>query len=567
MTTENTATATCSLTRRAFVLSATAAASVGLYAGDAKPLLTIGAMTDNHLHAKRPATHRRTKACFDLFRRENVDIVVDTGDIADRSDLGELAFCRTCFDDAFAGTACVPFFCIANHDYNYVPGTGYNDPKNIENAWKALGMDCANPTAVVNGYRFVNVFQQNPDPNAFAKAVARAVAESPAGRPVFVVNHVPPALTTAETVHWSSQHIRDVLNKYPQVVVLTGHNHASIAKAANIWQGEFTAVNLGAQAEYSNKIEGEATVLSVYADRIDIRRYEAVSGREIGADDRWSIPLPLDPAHGPYRPEVRAKACPVASLPADAKVRFEQNGHGSGGKLVFPAAEPRNTASHYRFVIESQQPDGTWKFLTTIDWSTPQTMDEPALQTAAVSPALLDAGRPHRVTITPLNSFDVAGASRTFPFAVPAQPMQLLPAEITRFESYRKSTKRNSAALTPAADGWLEKSGGMLVAALPRAFTAAVVGKKAVSLVLDIASDQQNQPNTFTVARLPAGGGEPDFYCGGGRIYTQTGRLASCRYAWTFHTQKPAPDDEYALVIREGQSGRFKINGAKAFWR
>lgn len=567
MTTENAASATCSLTRRAFVLSATAAASVGLRAADAKPLLIIGAMTDNHLHAKRPETHRRTKACFDLFRRENVDIVVDTGDIADLSDVGELAYCRKCFDDAFAGTACVPFFCIANHDYNYVPGTGMNDPKNIENAWRALGMDSANPSAVVNGYRFVNVFQQNPDPNAFAKAVAKAVAESPAGRPVFVVNHIPSALTTAETVHWSSQHVRDVLNKYPQVVVLTGHNHASIAKAANVWQGEFTAVNLGAHAEYSNKIDGEATVLSVYADRIDIRRYEAVSGREIGADDRWSIPLPLDPAHGPYRPEVRAKTCPVASLPADAKVRFEQNSHGNQGKLVFTAAEPRNTASHYRFVIESQQPDGDWKFLTTIDWSAPQVMDEPATHAAAVSPALLDAGRPHRVTITPLNSFDVAGASRTFTFAVPAQPMQLLPAEVTRIESFRKSEKRNAAALTPEPDGWVEKKSGQLVASLPKSFTAAIAGKKAVSLVLDIASEQHDQPNTFTVARLPADGGKPDYYSGGGRIYTLPGNIASCRYAWTFRTPKPAPDDEYALIIREGRTARFKINGVKAFWR
>ena len=566
MSNETPASAACSLTRRAFVLSATAAASVGLRAEGAKPLLRIGAMTDNHLHAKRPATHRRTKACFDLFRRENVDIVVDTGDIADLSDLGELAYCRKCFDDAFADTSAVPFFCIANHDYNYVPGTGMNDPKNIENAWRALGMDSANPTAVVNGYRFVNVFQQNPDPKAFATAVAKAVAESPAGRPVFVVNHVPPALTTAETVHWSSQHVRDVLDKYPQVVVLTGHNHASIAKAANVWQGEFTAVNLGAHAEYSNKIDGEATVLSVYADRIDIRRYEAVSGREIGADDRWSIPLPLDPAHGPYRPEVRAKTSPVASLPADAKVRFEQNSHGNQGKLVFTAAEPRNTATHYRFVIESQQPDGSWKFLTTTDWSAPQVMDEPAEHKASVSPALLDAGRPHRVTITPVNSYDVAGASRTFPFAVPAQPMQLLPAEVTRIESYRKSTKRSSAALTPAGDGWIEKKGGMLVAAFPKAFAAAIAGKKSVSLVMDIASEQKDQPHTFSLARIPAGG-EPDFYYGGGRIYTLPGTFAACRYAWTIWAPKPAPDDEYALVIREGQNGRFKINGTKAFWR
>ena len=127
------------ITRRSFVLSATAAATLGLGAADEeKPILRIGAMTDNHLHPNRPATHRRTKACFDLFRKMNADIVVDTGDIVDLSHLSELEFFRKCFDDAFAGTDCVPFFCIANHDDNYLPGTKKNDPVNFENARRAL---------------------------------------------------------------------------------------------------------------------------------------------------------------------------------------------------------------------------------------------------------------------------------------------------------------------------------------------------------------------------------------------------------------------------------------------
>ena len=278
-----------SLTRREFVLTSAAATAFGLRAADAgQPLLRIGAMSDDHLHPNRPATHRRTKACFELFRRLNVDIVVDTGDIADLSHVSELQCFRRYFDEAFAGTDCVPFFCIANHDYNSVPNTPKNDPRNIENAWRALGMGGPNQSAVVKGYRFVNVFQNEPRREAFAEAVGKAVAANEGNRPVFVVNHVPPMNTTAGTVHWSSQAVRDVMNQYPQVVALTGHNHASISWAGNVWQGEFTSVNLGAHAEYSNKIDGEAVVLEVFADRIDIRRYEAVSGREIGADDRWS---------------------------------------------------------------------------------------------------------------------------------------------------------------------------------------------------------------------------------------------------------------------------------------
>ena len=557
-----------SLTRRTFVLSATATAALGLgAAGEEKPILRIGAMTDNHLHPKRPATHRRTKACFELFRRMNADIVVDTGDIADLSQVSELEFFRKCFDDAFAGTDCVPFFCIAHHDYNYVPGTKKNDPVNFENARRALKMDSVNPTAVVKGYQFVNVFQNEPDPKAFANAVAKAVAANRGNRPVFVVNHVPPMLTTTGTVHWSSQAVRDVLNRYPQVVALTGHIHTAISWAANVWQGEFTAVNLGAHAEYSNKIDGEAVVLDVFADRIDVRRYEAVSGREIGTDDRWSIPLPLDPAHGPYRPEVRAGVCPRPELPADASVRFEQTADGTAGKLVFTAAKPRGKAKHYRITLESQAADGSWKFLGTLNWSAPQVMDEPETWECPLAPAMLDGGRPHRATIVPVNCFDVAGKPRTFPFDVPANPMEILPADLTQVVRCQRSYKPGESVFTPSADGWLKKEGGVIVASLPKALSAAVLKRKTITLLFDIASEQPGHPNTFSIGKFPADGGNVELGLGG-RIYTLPGSHASHRYVWTIGKgHSPSPDDELCLIIREGGASRYRINGVKCFVR
>ena len=559
------------MTRRGFVATAAAMTAVG-FSADAKtagekPILRIGAMSDDHLHPKRPETHRRTKACFDLFRKLNADIVVDTGDIADLSHVTELQCFRKMFDDAFAGTDCVPFFCIANHDYNYVPNTPKNDPKNIENAWRALGMPSANPSAVVKGYRFVNVFQNEPNPKAFAEAVAKAVAESPKGRPVFVVNHVPPKLTTTGTIHWSSQAIRDVLNQYPQVVALTGHIHTAVNWAANIWQGAFTAINLGAHAEYSNKIAGEAVVLDVFADRIDVRRYEAVTGREIGADDRWSIPLPLDPANGPYRPEVRAKTCPVPTFSASATLRYEQTASGESGKLVFTGAEPRGTANHYRITLESKAENGTWTFLGLLNWAVPQVMDTPETWDCPLLPGLLDAGRPHRATIVPVNSHDVEGRGQTFPFEVPASPLTPLPADCVKVARYQTSCSRSGKVVVPDADGWFKKVSHMTSVVLPPAFTAAIQGRKSVMLVFDLAVEQPDAPNTLSIARIPADGSSPELGVGS-RIYTLPGTHASHRYAWRiFGGRNLNPADEFALVIREGGAFRGKVNSVKCLVR
>lgn len=556
------------VTRRGFVGAAAATAVLGLSAAvEEKPILRIGAMTDDHLHPDRPETHLRSKACFALFRKMNADIVVDTGDIADLSHVTELQLFRKMFDEAFAGTACVPFFCIANHDYNYVPHTKRNDPKNIENAWRALGMSGPNPTAVVKGYQFVNVFQNEPKPNAFAEAVEKAVAANTDNRPVFVVNHVPPMLTTTGTVHWSSQAIRDVLNKYPQVVALTGHIHTAINWAANIWQGEFTAVNLGAHAEYSNKIRGEAVVLDVFADRIDVRRYEAVTGREIGTDDRWSIPLPLDPKNGPYRPEVRAKACPIPVIPASATVTYVQSKTGETGSLAFSSSEPRGTTCRYRITLEARAADGSWKFLGLLNWRTPQVMDEPDSWTCSVSPAMLEAGCPHRATIVPINSHDVEGKGKTFLFDVPANPaQQALPAELTQVARYQQSFSGKGKDIIPDANGWFTKVGASMAVVLPKAFSQYMQSRtKPVTLVFDIASEQPGNPNTLSLARFPAGGGATDLRVGG-RIYMLPGTCPTHRYVWTITKSKDAnPEDEYCLVIREGGAFRGKINSIRAY--
>ncbi len=75
---------TDNMKRREFLSGLTAATALTALAEKSEqPLLRIGATTDDHLHPSRPKTHERAKACFALFRREQVDIVVDTGDIAD----------------------------------------------------------------------------------------------------------------------------------------------------------------------------------------------------------------------------------------------------------------------------------------------------------------------------------------------------------------------------------------------------------------------------------------------------------------------------------------------------
>ena len=547
------------LRRREFLGGATALAMAGAQAAAAEePLLRIGAMTDNHLHANRPETHRKTRACFELFRRENVDIVVDTGDIADLSHVDQLEFFRACFDELFAGTATVPFFLVANHDYNYLPNTKRNDPAVIARAVAALKMSSANPCLEVKGHQFASFFQDEKI-DVLEANVRKAVERNVGNRPVFVVTHVPPFGTTTDTEHWSSAAIRKVLDKYPQVVSLTGHIHTAITWAANVWQGTFTSINLGAHAQYSNPIEGEATILDVYADRIDVRRYEAVSGREIGADDRWSIPLPLDPARGPYRPEVRAKARPVPEFPAGATVCFVPDKSGIGGGLRFPSAKPGLTR-RYRVRIDARGEDGAWRFLCTQNWTPPQVLEAPGELTCPVTAAMLEAGREHRATVTPMNSLRREGRPLVALFQVPESPLTALPDEVVRIEAVRAGRSAKGPEAHPDADGWYSLK-GFNFALLSEAFAATVAGRSG-ALVFDIGSDQKDVPNTFSLARIPASGGAIELGFGS-RIYTESGTMPTHRYSWRISGKKLEKGDRVALVVREGSPARFRFNSVR----
>ena len=549
--------------RREFILGTAAAVAAAASAAAAeRPLLRIGAMTDNHLHANRPETHRKTKACFDLFRREQVDIVVDTGDIADLSHVTELQFFRNCFDTAFAGTDTVPFFLVANHDYGYVPGRKRTDPEIIRGAADALKMADLNPCAVVKGYRFASYFQDEKI-EVLEENVRKAVAENEAGRPVFVVTHVPPFGTTTGTAHWSSRAIRNVLDKYPQVVHLSGHIHAAITWGANIWQGGFTAINLGAHAQYSNPIDGEATILDVYADRIDVRRYEAASGREIGADDRWSIPLPLDPMHGPYRPEVRAAKLACPAMPAELAASFSQSADGATASLSFRSALPPGKTLRYLVTLEARQDDGTWKFLTTVNWRVPQTLEEAPARTCSFVANLLEPGRRHRATIVPANSLERVGGAGTFEFDVPANPLRALPEELSRVVRIRKGQSPDGREVKPGADGWIGPETGF-IALLPENLSVALKEHRTVTCVVDMGSEQGNAPCTLTLAKFAAGTAKLDMNVGS-RIYTRPGTYGEHRYAWRMRTASLATGDRLCVFVREGDPARYRFNSVRFY--
>lgn len=145
------------------------------------------------------------------------------------------------------------------------------------------------------------------------------------GKPIFVFTHVP----TYGTVYgscageggWGTHLLADIVEKYPQVVLFSGHSHFPLSDPRSIHQGRFTSVNVGSStyaeiepdcvdegihpADYENVTEG----LIVSADasaNLTLQRWDTFRDEEILP--RWQVCAPHDGTAFTYQNHTSGKA-------------------------------------------------------------------------------------------------------------------------------------------------------------------------------------------------------------------------------------------------------------------
>lgn len=274
------------------------------------PLTRIGFMSDTHVGTTYEKCWKLKKS-VELFKREGCDLIVNGGDIADSNTPTGYAAIRRIYDETFAGQKPpAEIFAYAWHDvylWKGHPRAQVNG--DVTACWPDLKEKLRIPhhhTAKIvhNGYTFL-VFPQwltgkdgFPSYEEYDRMIAESCRENP-GKPVFVVDHVPPRGTVPGSVKWGDGRRRTVLDKYPQVVVLSGHVHGDVCDDRLLWQGGFTVVNAGCQHYWQDGAEGaaptnrpafSALTIDVFPGRLSVRRFDVREGKEVAAP--WIVPLP-----------------------------------------------------------------------------------------------------------------------------------------------------------------------------------------------------------------------------------------------------------------------------------
>ena len=302
-----------------------------LWAGEA-PLLKVGLITDTHVNS-RPASCEWVQKAWAFFKEHKVDLVANCGDIADKHYPQGYRNYRAVINKLFPAGTEKPreLYVYANHDRNGAPSR--------DNAFAAVKKYLEIPNEpydklILKGYTFL-VVPQTAEAARYEKMILEAIKENP-GKPLFIFDHVPASGTTINSVNWGTVVRRQMLNKYPQIVHITGHTHNTPFNELSIWQGEFTAVNAGtlyfwrgglAGSIPTEKKRGSATmIMEIFKDKIIFRRYSLLDGSEYRPKNPWCIPWPFKKETAPYNIKRRYERSVEPAFPAGAKLTFVPDG-------------------------------------------------------------------------------------------------------------------------------------------------------------------------------------------------------------------------------------------------
>lgn len=352
------------ISRRAFLWGATAAGATLCGAAgreDRSPRLRIGVLSDSHVAAD-PATAEPLRRIFADFSEKCVDIVVHAGDICHVGDFDELELVVDAWRSAFRdgcnadGKRVTPFFVFGNHDYHkasFQKGNPGRPAKTIvadkDAAWRILtGAKFTGEVfaAEVKGYTFVGAHwgHEREVSDYFA---AHPIADE--GKPVFYVQHPHPKGTCFGVWATGIPDANGELMRHRNLFVVSGHSHISCADDSGLWQGGFVSMGAGSarlpgpgrRADYENGnpapsqwTKGEfkhmpcvsggkawqASVVTVYADRLTIDRYDYLNREPLG--EPWDVAFPF--VHDTGNPYVVARAARPPEFAAGATVLVER---------------------------------------------------------------------------------------------------------------------------------------------------------------------------------------------------------------------------------------------------
>ena len=414
--------------RKNIVLAAMVCASAAVFA--AEPIMRVGFITDTHVKTQKKSCDLLREA-LKLFKSKNVEMVVNVGDIADTYKEQAYRNYRDTVNEVYCDAQKPQeIFVYANHD---IIGRKNEDVWEVFKDVKKHLQIPNDPYDVIKfkGFTFV-VIPQFYNRDKYQKIMDAAVKEN-GNKPVFVIDHVPPANTVYDSSVWGSSRTFNIIKKYPSAIHMSGHVHGTLTNEINIWQGDFTAINVGGLAYWHGVSIGNepsvhhsdmVIIMELYENKAVFRRFFATSKEEYQAATPWSVPLPFDKATAPYNHKRLMEKSVAPEFPANAEITVSSAKKGMHVK--FTSAVHKDGIFNYEIEL-LKKVDGKFIPFSRQDILGDFTCSEskrPKTNGYTINWGYLDNGNEYQVKITPVHFFGKKGKPVAAEFSVNGKPQQ-----------------------------------------------------------------------------------------------------------------------------------------------
>ena len=524
-----------------------------------EPLLRAGIFSDTHVTAQKSSCLRLKKA-LELFQKHKVDLVINAGDIADRFDPQAYLNYRNTVRQVFK-KSCQPreIFAYANHDWMGKKEVPVRQV--FPEVKKHLEIPHEPYAALkIKGIPFV-VVPQFADMKRYRSMLEQAVRENP-GQPIFVVDHIPPHDTVFASAGQGIER-RKLLNDFPQVILICGHKHNTLKSELTLWQGEFTVIHAGCLQNWRLFLTGspwakfpDDTVLlmEIFKDKLVLRRFSALTWREIRPEAPRTIPLPFEAARAPFSPSRRRQSAPVPqfSLKDKIKVQFLPE----KAVFSFPHAQSPDGVYQYQFEL-FQQKKGQWERFARMD--KPGNFLNPEKNQARYTADIgyFESHEKYLLRITPVNFYHVTGKAVETTFSAPQRKKEQIcfesrtPAKDCLILENPPSAKK----LQRSCKNWLIPSGKEI-----RLFFPGDIWKgKAWTLyrfTIEMQLEEFSSLPRFMVLRNPDPLDEAT-----GRILLPREKSGKLRYVFTHSKREDGYN--YFLLFTKGGAGAIRFDYVK----
>lgn len=401
------------ISRRLF-LAESIASIAAIASGNVKQPRKIGILTDTHIGYKMKETSLRLEQCYRVFKAQGVDMIFNLGDICEYHIPRYYEEYSRIRNKVYPEGMPPEIFIFATHDFMKAKRTpGDKEHETIYKAVRKM-LDIKHDRYhkfELCGMTFL-VYPQVRNYKRMAQEIADECSANP-GRPLFVLDHVPPANTVHGSMNGGSHPMKKLFDKHPEIIALSGHVHGSIVHEGKIWQGAFTAINFGTTKApvYTKGGEWHTAIMELSPSRAVIHRYDIENGEELNPAQPWTLEFPFDPAKAPYNIEARRKGAPVPAFAEGASLDVRRIGKPMNTvSVTWPAAITKGI-SHYLVSVEKFI-DGQWQIRAQRKSSADYTRTRSARATsftAQFRSAYFNAGEKVRISVSPVDFFDTEG--------------------------------------------------------------------------------------------------------------------------------------------------------------